>query len=50
MFLSGAGLMDLIPRSCQFPADVNHVTQVLNMENLQKADMSSGHVNSDYGE
>ncbi|XP_042262080.1 uncharacterized protein C3orf67 homolog isoform X1 [Thunnus maccoyii] len=47
MFLNGAALMDLIPRSCQFPADVNHVTQVLNMENLQKADMRSGHVNSD---
>eukprot|EP00064_Thunnus_orientalis_P008922 superscaffoldBa00001096_g8945 len=49
MFLNGAALMDLIPRSCQFPADVNHVTQVLNMENLQKADMRSGHVNSDCG-
>ncbi|KAM7402210.1 hypothetical protein PAMP_017473 [Pampus punctatissimus] len=47
MFLSGAGLMDLIPRSCQFPADVNHVTQVLNMENLQKAYMKSEYMNSD---
>ncbi|XP_053171503.1 uncharacterized protein C3orf67 homolog [Scomber japonicus] len=47
VFLSGAGLIDLIPRSCQFPADVNHVTQVLNMENLQKADMRSEHVNPD---
>ncbi|XP_040890484.1 uncharacterized protein C3orf67 homolog isoform X2 [Toxotes jaculatrix] len=47
MFLSGAALMDLIPRSCQFPPDVNHVTQMLNMENLQKADMKTGLVNSD---
>ncbi|XP_031709724.1 protein CFAP20DC [Anarrhichthys ocellatus] len=39
MFLSGAGITDLIPRSCHFPTDVNHVTQVLNMENSRKADM-----------
>ncbi|XP_029990857.1 protein CFAP20DC [Sphaeramia orbicularis] len=39
MFLSGAGLMDLIPRSCQFPANINHVTQVFNMKNLRKADL-----------
>lgn len=38
-FLSGAGLMDLIPRSCQFPGDINHVTQVFNMKNLGKADL-----------
>ncbi|XP_044030348.1 uncharacterized protein C3orf67 homolog isoform X6 [Siniperca chuatsi] len=48
-FLSGAGLMDLIPRSCQFPTDVNHVTQVLNMENSQKADMRAGLLRSDCG-
>ncbi|XP_051271717.1 uncharacterized protein C3orf67 homolog isoform X1 [Dicentrarchus labrax] len=47
MFLGGAGLMDLIPRSCQFPTDVNHVTQVLNMENLQKADMRASLLSSD---
>ncbi|XP_037643270.1 uncharacterized protein C3orf67 homolog isoform X1 [Sebastes umbrosus] len=47
MFLSGAGLMDLIPRSCQFPPDVNHVTQVLNMENLRKADTRAGLLSSD---
>ncbi|XP_040014582.1 uncharacterized protein C3orf67 homolog isoform X1 [Xiphias gladius] len=46
MFLSGAGIMDLIPRSCKFPPDVNHVTQMLNMENMQKADMRTGLVNS----
>uniref|UniRef100_A0A673AEK2 Uncharacterized protein n=1 Tax=Sphaeramia orbicularis TaxID=375764 RepID=A0A673AEK2_9TELE len=37
----GAGLMDLIPRSCQFPANINHVTQVFNMKNLRKADLIS---------
>ncbi|XP_071350741.1 protein CFAP20DC isoform X3 [Trachinotus anak] len=47
MFLSGAGLTDLIPRSCQFPPDVNHVTQMLNMENVQKAEMRTGLLNSD---
>ncbi|XP_032370199.1 protein CFAP20DC isoform X2 [Etheostoma spectabile] len=48
MFLRGAGLMDLIPRSCHFPADVNHVTQVLNMENLRKADTRAGQLSSDF--
>ncbi|XP_033995219.1 uncharacterized protein C3orf67 homolog [Trematomus bernacchii] len=47
MFLSGAGLMDSVPRSCQFPPDVNYVTQVLNMENLRKADMRAGLLSSD---
>ncbi|KAM8915769.1 protein CFAP20DC isoform 2-T2 [Spinachia spinachia] len=41
MFLGGARIMDLTPRSCHFHPDVNHVTQVLNMENLLKACMSS---------
>ncbi|XP_056221170.1 uncharacterized protein C3orf67 homolog isoform X2 [Seriola aureovittata] len=47
MFLSGAGLTDLIPRGCQFPPDVNHVTQMFNMENLKKTEMRTGLVNSD---
>ncbi|KAL6112038.1 cfap20dc [Pungitius sinensis] len=47
MFLSGAGIMDLTPRSCHFPPDVNHVTQVLNMENLLKANMMPGLLSSD---
>ncbi|KAL7407031.1 hypothetical protein ABVT39_001855 [Epinephelus coioides] len=47
MFLSGAGLMDSIPRSCQFPPDVNYVTQVLKMENLRKADVRAGLLSSD---
>uniref|UniRef100_A0A8C3A7L5 Uncharacterized protein n=1 Tax=Cyclopterus lumpus TaxID=8103 RepID=A0A8C3A7L5_CYCLU len=46
----GAGIMDLIPRSCRFPPDVNHVTQVLNMDHLQKADMRPGLLSSDCGE
>ncbi|XP_069392653.1 protein CFAP20DC isoform X2 [Paralichthys olivaceus] len=49
MFLSGAGLMDLIPRSCQFPSDVNHVTQILNMKNMQKSDMRTVRENSECG-
>lgn len=50
MFLSGAGIMDLIPRSCHFPPDVTHVTQVLNMDHLRKADMRPGLLSSDCGE
>ncbi|XP_075893208.1 protein CFAP20DC isoform X2 [Nelusetta ayraudi] len=34
--LDGENLMDLIPRSCKFPLDVVHYTQVLSMESLQK--------------
>nr|XP_020453597.1 uncharacterized protein C3orf67 homolog [Monopterus albus] len=47
MFFSGAGLMDLIPRSCQFPPDVNHIIVMVNMENLRKADTRNNLVNSD---
>ncbi|XP_008284031.1 protein CFAP20DC [Stegastes partitus] len=47
MFLGGAGLMDLIPRSCQYPPDVKQITQVLNMESLRKADMRTGLFSSD---
>ncbi|XP_023136099.2 uncharacterized protein C3orf67 homolog isoform X2 [Amphiprion ocellaris] len=47
MFFGGAGLMDLIPRSCQYPPDVKQITQVLNMENLRKADMRTGFFSSD---
>uniref|UniRef100_A0A665UDL0 Zgc:162324 n=1 Tax=Echeneis naucrates TaxID=173247 RepID=A0A665UDL0_ECHNA len=38
---------DLIPRSYQFPPDVNHITQVLNMENLLKAVTRTGSFKSD---
>ncbi|KAK5872549.1 hypothetical protein PBY51_013236 [Eleginops maclovinus] len=47
MFLSGAAHMDSIPRSCQFPPDVNHITQLLNMEHLREADMRAGLLSSD---
>ncbi|XP_034550105.1 uncharacterized protein C3orf67 homolog isoform X2 [Notolabrus celidotus] len=47
MFLSGAGLMDLIPRSCHFPPGVSHVIQVLDMQSLQKADVRAGLLSSD---
>ncbi|CAL1609367.1 unnamed protein product [Knipowitschia caucasica] len=33
MFLSGGGLMELIPRNFHFPQDTKHMAQVLNMEN-----------------
>ncbi|XP_062258775.1 uncharacterized protein C3orf67 homolog [Platichthys flesus] len=49
MFLSGTGLMDLLPRSCQFPPDVNHVTQILNMKNIQKSDKGTVIGNSECG-
>uniref|UniRef100_A0A3P8PJN9 CFA20 domain-containing protein n=1 Tax=Astatotilapia calliptera TaxID=8154 RepID=A0A3P8PJN9_ASTCA len=49
MFRSGAGLMDLIPRSCQFPPDVNQVIQVFNRENVRKTDLRTGLSNSDCG-
>ncbi|KAK2862033.1 hypothetical protein Q5P01_001566 [Channa striata] len=47
MFLSGAGLTELIPRSCQFPPDVKHVTHMMNMANLHKAEMRTNLVTSD---
>lgn len=49
MFRSGAGLMDLIPRSRQFPPDVNQVIQVFNRENVRKTDLRTGLSNSDCG-
>uniref|UniRef100_A0A667YIC5 CFA20 domain-containing protein n=1 Tax=Myripristis murdjan TaxID=586833 RepID=A0A667YIC5_9TELE len=45
----GAGLMDLIPRSCHFQPDVNHITLVLNMDMVRKADVRTGLVNTDTG-
>ncbi|KAM7006185.1 protein CFAP20DC [Tautogolabrus adspersus] len=47
--LSGSGLMDLIPRGCHFPPGVSHVTQVLNMQSLQKAAERAGPLSSDCG-
>ncbi|XP_060897683.1 uncharacterized protein C3orf67 homolog [Labrus mixtus] len=47
--LSGSALMDLIPRGCHFPLGVSHVTQVLNMQSLQKAAERAGPLSSDCG-
>ncbi|KAL0978134.1 hypothetical protein UPYG_G00166590 [Umbra pygmaea] len=47
MFICGNSPMDSIPRSCQFPSDVQHVTQVLNIERLRWADLKTGYVNPD---
>ncbi|XP_062852694.1 uncharacterized protein C3orf67 homolog isoform X2 [Trichomycterus rosablanca] len=35
-----------IPRSCQFPLDVQHITQLLNMERLKPADLRSASISS----
>ncbi|AWP02711.1 Hypothetical protein SMAX5B_002242 [Scophthalmus maximus] len=47
MFQSRDGLMDLIPRSCQFPPDVDHIIQMVNMKSLRKTDMDTAPVDSD---
>ncbi|XP_061642180.1 uncharacterized protein C3orf67 homolog isoform X2 [Phyllopteryx taeniolatus] len=49
MFLSGASVMDQIPRSCQFPPNVCHECLVLNMAVLQKADLRTTHASVDCG-
>ncbi|KAM9408190.1 protein CFAP20DC [Pholidichthys leucotaenia] len=45
--LIGARPIDLIPRSCQYPPDVTCVVLVVNMENLQKADLRVGLYSAD---
>lgn len=47
--LDGENLMDLIPRSCKFPLDVVHYTQVLSMESLQKEGVISEPLRPDSG-
>ncbi|KAM6980722.1 protein CFAP20DC [Aplochiton taeniatus] len=42
VFICGDGPRDTVPRSCQFPPDVQHVTQVLNMDRLRLADGKTG--------
>ncbi|XP_034023464.1 uncharacterized protein C3orf67 homolog [Thalassophryne amazonica] len=52
MFLTGADMKELIPRSCQFPKDIENVTQLLNRNyivNLQIAQMRTGVFKSDCG-
>lgn len=38
-----------IPKSCQFPSEVQHVTQLVNMERLRQADLRSASVSSESG-
>ncbi|XP_057702927.1 uncharacterized protein C3orf67 homolog isoform X2 [Corythoichthys intestinalis] len=47
MFFNGAGVMDQIPRSCQFPPNVCHECQVLNMSVLRKANLKTTQANTD---
>ncbi|XP_061687979.1 uncharacterized protein C3orf67 homolog isoform X2 [Syngnathoides biaculeatus] len=49
MFLTGASVMDQIPRNCQFPPNVSHECLVLNMAVLQKSDLRTTHASLDYG-
>nr|XP_061813541.1 uncharacterized protein C3orf67 homolog [Nerophis lumbriciformis] len=49
MFFNGAGVMDQIPRSCQFPPNVCHECQVLNMSVLRKANLKTTQANTDCG-
>lgn len=39
-----------IPKSCQLPLDVQHITQLLNMERLKQADLTSASISSKSGE
>nr|XP_015202576.1 PREDICTED: uncharacterized protein C3orf67 homolog isoform X3 [Lepisosteus oculatus] len=39
MCISISGPTDIIPRICQLPADVQHVTQLINMNTLRMAEM-----------
>lgn len=38
-----------IPKSCQFPSEVQHVTQLVNMERLRQADLRSASIGSETG-
>ncbi|XP_019751269.1 protein CFAP20DC isoform X1 [Hippocampus comes] len=49
MFLSRPSVMDQIPRSCQFPPNICHECQLLNMAILQKANLRSTQANVDSG-
>uniref|UniRef100_A0A8C6WZI9 Zgc:162324 n=1 Tax=Neogobius melanostomus TaxID=47308 RepID=A0A8C6WZI9_9GOBI len=40
--IGAGGLMEWIPRSCHFPKDIKHITQVLNIENMKKSDAKFG--------
>ncbi|XP_077387162.1 protein CFAP20DC isoform X2 [Festucalex cinctus] len=49
VFRRGASVMDQIPRSCQFPPNVCHESQLLNMAVLQKANLKTTQANADCG-
>lgn len=38
-----------IPKSCQFPSEVQHVTQLVNMERLRQADLRIACTSSESG-
>uniref|UniRef100_A0A3P8XDC6 CFA20 domain-containing protein n=1 Tax=Esox lucius TaxID=8010 RepID=A0A3P8XDC6_ESOLU len=47
LHVCGNSPRDLIPWSCQFPPDVQQVTQVMNIERLRLADLKTGSLNAD---
>ncbi|KAM9799464.1 protein CFAP20DC isoform 3-T3 [Syngnathus typhle] len=49
MFFSRVSVVDQIPRSCQFPPNVCHECQLLNMVVLRKANLKTTHANADGG-
>lgn len=38
-----------IPKSYQFPSEVQHITQLMNMERLRQADLKSTSISSESG-
>jgi len=46
----GNGPKDEIPRNCQFPSEVQHVVQLVNMKTLGQTDLKGGPANSDTGQ
>lgn len=38
-----------IPKSCQFPSEVQHVIQLVNMETLRQTDLRSASISSESG-
>lgn len=44
------GPKEEIPRNCQFPSEVQHVVQLVNMKTLGQIDLKSGPTYSDAGQ
>ncbi|XP_035236445.1 uncharacterized protein C3orf67 homolog isoform X1 [Anguilla anguilla] len=42
LYICGNGPRDIIPKGCQFPPDVQHITQLVNMNKLRLAEMKLG--------